>query len=499
MDIGDIANQVQDLGLAQTINAGLQKGMSKEPAWPNPEELASAKESYKSKDPMTVFNSPIGKKCMVAWSEATGTSLSSTRRKSTRRASGSELRKASITPPSAEALAVHWPTFTESKEYEIYCKYMFVASKKVNPNKEMFHEMRALGKGAFGAVFLVFKKDSGHPFATKKMMKKIAKKNKMLKDVQVERDVLEKVNSPFLVNLHYSWQDDTHWGLVLSLCPGGDLSFVMSQLYQKDKNGKKTGEYQKMPKKQLQFYAASMALGLEALHGAKYVYRDLKPQNVLINLDGQVKISDMGLAHSIAGGAIKQKSGTRGYWSPETIQGEKYTTEPDWWSLGVTMFVLFSDKMPFKGKTDEETDNQTCTKTLDFKHDEPEDLKTIIGALCTVDTSARLGCEGAGGMAALKSHAYFQGFEWAALIAGNMTAPFVPDPNDINAPSEKDIGTFEAPKDVNWGADDQAQFAGWNFAHPSLSEEEFAWRLEKKKDLTGGDGGGGGGGCCVIA
>ena len=115
-----------------------------------------------------------------------------------------------------------------------------------------------------------------------------------------------------------------------------------------DAKGKKC-PFQKFEASTLKFYAASMACGLQAIHDAGYVYRDLKPQNVLLDADGQVRISDMGLTASIVKGPIKQKSGTIGYWSPETIKKEAYTTEPDWWSLGVTVFVLFSDKMPFSG------------------------------------------------------------------------------------------------------------------------------------------------------
>ena len=117
---------------------------------------------------------------------------------------------------------------------------------------------------------------------------------------------------------------------------------------------------------------------MQAIHDAGYVYRDLKPQNVLLDVEGKVRISDMGLTADITKGPIKQKSGTCGYWSPETIKKEKYTTEPDWWSLGVTVFVLFSDKMPFSGKTDEDKNNATLAGEINYKHDEPEILQSFL-------------------------------------------------------------------------------------------------------------------------
>merc|ERR1719174_2299941 len=108
-----------------------------------------------------------------------------------------------------------------------------------------------------------------------------------------------------------------------------------------------------------------MALGLQAIHDAGYVYRDLKPQNVLLDMEGQVRISDMGLTAKVEGRKIKQCSGTRGYWSPETIKKQEYQYEPDWWSLGVTIYVLTSDKLPFKGN-DEEKDAMTLKGEIEY-------------------------------------------------------------------------------------------------------------------------------------
>ena len=268
------------------------------------------------------------------------------------------------------------------------------------------------GKGAFGAVFLVFKKDTGMAMAVKKMKKKIGKQNsapppeqtraaprakslhpswrergvarpirpplwrdaphlreplpcsraEMLKDILIEREVLSKVSSRFCVGLHYAWQNDDDVALVITLMPGGDLEYMM-------KGREEKGEYQAMSNDMIKYYVASMALGttdppllplspsprlphrdapvprgtgLEEIHKMGYVYRDLKPMNVLLDAEGQVRISDMGLTANITKGPIKQCSGTRGYWSPETVKKEPYQYEPDWWSLGVTIYVLWT-------------------------------------------------------------------------------------------------------------------------------------------------------------
>ena len=232
----------------------------------------------------------------------------------------------------------------------------------------------------------------------------------------------------------------------------------------------------------MRFYAASMAAGLQAIHDAGYVYRDLKPQNVLLDAEGQVRISDMGLTADITSGPIKQRAGTCGYWSPETINKEPYTTEPDWWSLGVTVFVLFSDKMPFHGKTDDERNEATLAGAIDFKHGEPAPLQALVAALCERDTTKRLGCTS--GLRDLEEHAYFAGFEWEKLEYGQIDAPIKPNVNDINAPSAKDIAAFVPPKDVAWESDDQARFAGWDYMDVELFGDEAIARIRKRKELA---------------
>jgi len=456
-----IGETVENVGLAQEIQKGLMKSMQKPPAfalWK--EEIDAKKAELAGMSMESIEAMRLGKNIVAEWKQNGGEG-----------------------------------EFKESSALEVLAKYL-VAGKKsyAEPvNHKLFEEMRPLGKGAFGAVFLTFKKETGAPFAVKKMVKTIAKQNKMLRDVLVEREVLSKIRSPFCVNLNYAYQDDVTIYLVLTLMPGGDLSFVLHQRYPEKKDGKK-GEFEKLPDGVVKFYGASMACGLQAIHDAGYVYRDLKPQNVLLDAEGFVRISDMGLTHDISKGPISQCSGTRGYWSPETIKKEPYTTQPDWWSLGVTMFVLYSDRTPFHGKDDESKDAATCSGEIDYKHGEPEDLQKVIGDLCTIDITKRLGCNG--GLEEVKKHPYFAGFDWDALIAGTLEPQIKPNVNDINAPGKNEIAAFKKPKDVEWTEEDQAKFKEWDYMDPELWYDEAMFRIKKYKELSGG---GGGGGCCTIA
>jgi len=484
-----MAEMVQDVGLAQSIQGGLPKGQMSKPKFPDDPTLEAKKSAVSGGDKMAVWNSPLGMYLLQHY--ATQRSYNLATASSGRRASSAALASADAVysggPPTAETLGSYWEEFTATVHFTTYCKYMCLqettAAEPITP--KLFEEMRPLGKGAFGAVFLVFKKDTGMAMAVKKMKKKIAKQNKMLKDILIEREVLSKVQSRFCVSLYYAWQNDDDVALVITLMPGGDLEFMM-------KGREVKGEYNPMDMKMIQYYAASMALGLGVIHEMGYVYRDLKPMNVLLDGEGQVRVSDMGLTANITGGPIKQCSGTRGYWSPETIQKQMYTTEPDWWSLGVTMFVLFCHKLPFFG-SDEEKDAMSVAGVIDFKHGEPDELKKIISDLCMVDQKGRTK-----GVDALKAHPFYSGFDWAALEQGKYDAPFKPNVNDINAPSSSEIDAFKAPKDVVWGDEEKEKFKTWEFYNKVAWEaEEAKYRIEKFKELTGG--GGGGGGCCTIA
>jgi len=486
-----LGETMENLGLAQEIQKGLAPASQKPPKWA---EVAAETETYKTKySGMSGWecyqDSDLTKAVIKAWAKSKGYDLSLSRRKS---AVGMDGPKAA---PTAEGINANWDEFKGSPAMDVLAKYSAYGDKlaKEGVNVKQFEEIRPLGRGAFGAVWLVFKKDTGAPLATKKMFKTNAKQNHMLKDLLIEREVLSKIRSPFCVNLHYAFQSDIEVSLVLTLMPGGDLAFLLQSRYS-DAKKKEDRKFDTLPPSVVKFYTAAMAIGLQAIHDAGYVYRDLKPQNVLLDVDGQVRISDMGLTAWVKDKAIKQCSGTRGYWSPETIKKESYTFQPDWWSLGVTVYVLTSDKLPFKGSSDEEKDAATVAGEIEFSHGEPPEVQGLINALCTVDQGKRLGCNG--GLDELKKHDYFSGFDWVKMMDGELEAEIKPNPNDINAPSKKDIEGFRPSKEVTWDPDDQDKFKEWDYFDKEIWAREAIFRMNAKKELSGG---GGGGGCCVIA
>jgi len=488
----DLGETMHNTGLAQAIQNGLPNSQSAPPEWPDADALAAKRQELKAAKPADAFAQPLCRFLVEAWAARNGVSLSGAEPSSRAAAAG----------PSEAGLSARWGAFCESREFAVLAKYKCledcVASRPVA--ESMFHDMRPLGKGAFGHVSLVFKKDTGCAFATKKVKKLVAKEKRMLQDVLVEHRLLLQLRSNFCVSLHYAWQDKESLALVLTLCPGGDLSFLLKNRYinPEAKDRKAYGRFRPLPEGAVRFYAGSIALGLEAIHAAGFVYRDLKPQNVLLDAEGRVRISDMGLAADVSRGSVIGKCGTRGYWSPEQIKREPYRTLPDWWALGILMYVLHSDRQPFFAPSglDGEAkaaaiDQATCEQDIEFKHEEPAELQQVIRALCERDTSRRLH-----GVEQLMAHEYFQGFDWERLEQGRMEAPVLPSLNEINAPSAKEIEEFKVPEGVEWGPEDVKLFEKWNYASRKLWQEEAIERIKRMKEVS--DAPSAGYACCSV-
>ena len=179
-------------------------------------------------------------------------------------------------------------------------------------------------------------------YAMKVMNKKRIKIKKAETLTLNEQKCLADVYSPFVVNLKYSFQSNTDVFLILDLMTGGDLSFHLSQ----------KGFF---PKNECQYYAARIVLGLQALHDRGYVYRDLKPENLLLGEDGRMKITDLGLATKVTP-TLHGAAGTRGYWAPEMLRRDKngkrkpYNHMVDWFSFGCCLAEFISGTNPFRSE-----------------------------------------------------------------------------------------------------------------------------------------------------
>ena len=322
-----------------------------------------------------------------------------------------------------------------------------------------FEPLKIIGKGAFGEVRVCKYLPNGDIVAIKKMKKEEMHKKNQVLHVRAERDVLSEAKNEWIVDLKFSFQDQHYLYLGMEFLPGGDL---MSLLMARDI----------LPENDAKFYAAEIVLAIESVHKLDCIHRDLKPDNVLIDANGHIKLSDFGLSkkldlklidnndlknnynnvnNSYRGGAKNTLSyaqqfsqfksmknskkrrafafstvGTPDYIAPEVIRQKGYGQEIDWWSLGVIMFEMMIGYPPFFS----ESSTETCKKILDWKNTlniRPEaniskEAEDILRKLIN-DPEVRLGTNGAD---EIKNHPFFKGIDWNH-IKETLTPPFIPE------------------------------------------------------------------------
>ena len=319
-----------------------------------------------------------------------------------------------------------------------------------------FEPLKIIGKGAFGEVRVCRYIPNGSIVAIKKMKKEEMHKKNQVLHVRAERDVLSEAKNEWIVDLKFSFQDQNFLYLGMEFLPGGDL---MSLLMARDI----------LPENDAKFYAAEIVLAIESVHKLDCIHRDLKPDNVLIDADGHIKLSDFGLSkkldmdnrfqneiktfgnnNNFNSKGIKNLSyaqqfsqfksmkskkrrafafstvGTPDYIAPEVIRQKGYGQEIDWWSLGVIMFEMMIGYPPFFS----ESSTETCKKILDWKNTlniRPEaniskEAEDILRRLIS-DPETRLGANGA---EEIKRHPFFRNIDWNH-IKETLAPPFVPE------------------------------------------------------------------------
>uniref|UniRef100_A0A667WIN3 G protein-coupled receptor kinase n=1 Tax=Myripristis murdjan TaxID=586833 RepID=A0A667WIN3_9TELE len=332
--------------------------------------------------------------------------------------------------------------------------------------KDTFRQYRVLGKGGFGEVCACQVRATGKMYACKKLEKKRIKKRKGESMALNEKQILEKVNSRFVVSLAYAYETKDALCLVLTIMNGGDLKF---HIYNMGTPG--------FDKDRVQFYAAQICCGLEHLHRESIVYRDLKPENILLDDNGHIRISDLGLAIKVPEGElIRGRVGTVGYMAPEVINNEKYGMSPDWWGLGCLVYEMTAGRSPFRARKErvkrEEVEKRVQEEQEEYNDKFTEDTKAICRMLLTKDPKQRLGClaEGAVGV---KAHPFFKNINFKRLEAGILEPSFVPDPRAVYCKDVLDIEQFSTVKGVNLDQTDNDFYS--KFATGSVS---IPWQNE---------------------
>ena len=263
-----------------------------------------------------------------------------------------------------------------------------------------FLPMKLLGKGSFGQVYLVRMKENGSYYAMKLINKEKIYQEGLESYIISERNVMAKINSPFIVKLYYSFQTPQFFCLIMDYCSRGTLADILH------KEKSLTEDIAKI-------YLSEILLGIEDLHKANIIYRDLKLENVLIHDNGHILLSDFGLAKEGIGEENSTKSfcGTIAYLAPEIIGRKSYGKCIDWYAFGVIMFQLLTGAYPIKSyKKNWVLCKLDRGKFKIPKNISPSGRNLLEGLLCT-DYTKRIGYQGA---FQIKEHSFFEDIDWDA-------------------------------------------------------------------------------------
>jgi len=307
--------------------------------------------------------------------------------------------------------------------------------KKQNYNsvkKEDFRPIKKLGKGTFGNVFLV-EYDKKY-FAMKVIPKSLITNSKEKEHLRQERRILENSNFPFLISLEYAFQSSTQLYMVMEYAAGGELYFHLRQ-------------ERMFSEKKAKFYIEEIVIAIEHLHSIDIIYRDLKLENVLLDVKGHIKLVDFGLSKRLLGNEkTSTLCGTPEYLAPEVIDHEYYFfgygKEVDYWSLGVVFYEMICGRPPF-GTGDGANEARKLYQRIlhndvDFRYaprGTTPATKDIILSLLEKEPEERLGHEGAD---QVKNHVFFEGTNWEAVSKQLNPPPFVPD-----LTSDVDVSNFD--------------------------------------------------------
>eukprot|EP00669_Euglena_mutabilis_P007287 TRINITY_DN2620_c0_g1_i1.p1 TRINITY_DN2620_c0_g1~~TRINITY_DN2620_c0_g1_i1.p1 ORF type:complete len:432 (+),score=79.88 TRINITY_DN2620_c0_g1_i1:1120-2415(+) len=297
------------------------------------------------------------------------------------------------------------------------------------PNKvtglDDFELIRVLGKGAFGKVWKVRRKGNGREYAMKVMSKRHFAKENMVDLLKGEQETLARVRHPYLVGLRWAWQTSDRAFLVMDYMPGGELLGHLNRRPQR-----------RFPEAWAKVYAAQVTLALEHLHGLSILYRDMKPDNVVLDGDGNAMLIDFGLAlalppHTKEGG--RRYFGKPNYYlSPEMIRGEPFGLEADWWMFGVMLYELLTGTLPWMGALPTEVHRMIISPLYPVRVEQgvcsPAAVDFLTALLCK-DLNWRM-CT----VAAVKAHPWFADISWEKLAAKQVPAPFRPLPSRRTSP-----------------------------------------------------------------
>nr|XP_033776334.1 ribosomal protein S6 kinase beta-2 [Geotrypetes seraphini] len=351
------------------------------------------------------------------------------------------------------------------EEFEISEGNVNSGSEKIRPH--CFEMLRVLGKGAYGKVFQVRKvqgSNAGKIFAMKVLKKaKIVCNAKDTAHTKAERNILEAIKHPFIVDLIYAFQTDGKLYLILECLSGGELFMQLERegIFLEDTAC---------------FYLSEITLALGHLHSNGIIYRDLKPENIMLNSQGHIKLTDFGLCkESVHDEAVTHTfCGTIEYMAPEILVHSGHNRAVDWWSLGTLMYDMLTGSPPFTAENRKKTIDRILKGKLIFPPYLTPDARELLKKLLKRNPAQRLG-GGVGDAADVQKQPFFRHIHWDDLLARKIDPPFKPQ-----LQSDDDVSQFDtrftrqtpedSPDDIAISESANQAFLGFTYVAPSVLE-----------------------------
>ncbi|CDW82120.1 protein kinase 2 [Stylonychia lemnae] len=286
-------------------------------------------------------------------------------------------------------------------------------------NFDNFEVIKVIGRGSYAKVYLIKKyHETNHElvcyYALKVLKKKFLHDKNQLHYILQERKILMELKHPFIVEMHYAFQSPDRLYFVLDYVSGGDMFHHIRKKV-------------RFNEKEAKFYAAEIILAIEAMHNMGFIYRDIKPENILIDADGHVRLTDFGLSKHIDdeknGGKTSTFCGTCQYLAPEIILKKGYNKMVDWWGLGILIHEMIFGQPPFNDSNNSRVMGMIIHNDFIPKDWFSKKLQDLLMRLLDKNPLTRLGSQKIGGVASIKNHSFFEDVNWDAVYKKTWQKP----------------------------------------------------------------------------